>query len=406
MTTETVKFNPFSSEFHSNPYPTYQRLRDKDPIHWSFLQAWVITRYADAALVLKDKRFRVDDLPERLQQKNRFLKKGDLNPLAHTIEKWLFFLEAPDHTRLRGLVSKAFAPGSIDAIKPMIQTLVHDLIDRVADQGEMDVMADFAGPLPAMTVTRLLGVPCEDFHKLVRWSHELFFVFDQPMSLEGYQRQNAMAIEARNYLRDLIAQQEQQPGDGLIGRLIVARDQGKQLSKDELLGFCIMLFIVGQETTKSLIGNGILALLQQPEKITFVKQNPDKTRMIVEELLRYDSPVQFLARLATEDVDIGGKTIRAGDKVIVCLGAANRDPAQFPNPDELNWERQHTNLPFGGGMHYCLGAALARIQGQVGIQTLVQRLNGMMLRTEQPEWRESITLRGLTSLPITFNPSV
>ncbi|MEO1521592.1 MAG: cytochrome P450, partial [Cyanobacteria bacterium J06633_2] len=311
-----------------------------------------------------------------------------------------------EHSRLRSLVRKAFMNDSIEAMRPVIQSLVNDLINKVVHQGEMDVMADFAGPLPAMTITSILGVPREDFHKLMRWSHELFFVFDQPMSMEGYQRQNTMAIEAREYLRDLIARQEKQPTDGLISRLIAARDQGKKLSQDEILGFCIMLFIVGQETTKSLIGNGILALLQQPEKMDFVRQNPEQIKTVVEELLRYDSPVQVLARLATEDIEMGDKTIRAGDKVIVCLGAANRDPAQFVNPDELNWKRQHTNLPFGGGMHYCLGAALARLQGQVTIHTFVQRLHKLALMTDKPDWRKSITLRGLTSLPVTFETGV
>ncbi|MBE9029053.1 cytochrome P450 [filamentous cyanobacterium LEGE 11480] len=401
-TTETVKFNPFSPEFHSDPYPIYARLQAEDPIHWSFLQAWIITRYADAAQILKDSRFQVDDLPERLQQKNRFLKQGDLNPLSQTIAKWLFFLDTPDHNRLRSLVAKVFSPGSIEAMRPTIQVLVNDLIDQVIDRGEMDVMSDFAAPLPAMTITSILGVPKEDFHKLVRWSHELFFVFDQPMSIEGYQRQNAMAIEAREYLSDLIVKQEEQPTDGLISQLIAARDQGKKLSHDEILGFCIMLFIVGQETTKSLIGNGILALLQHPESINFVRDNPNQIKPVVEELLRYDSPVQVLARLAAEDVEIGDKTIRSGDKVIVCLGAANRDPAQFAHPDQLDWDRQHTNLPFGGGMHYCLGAALARMQGQLAIQTLVRRLHRFSFNANQLDWRESITLRGLSRLPIEF----
>ncbi|MFM1841348.1 MAG: hypothetical protein RLZZ490_79, partial [Cyanobacteriota bacterium] len=213
---------------------------------------------------------------------------------------------------------------------------------------------------------------------------------------------NAMAIEARNYLCQLIERLEKNPTDGLISRLIRVCNQGQQLSQDEILGFCIMLFIVGQETTKSLIGNGLLALLQHPETIEFVKNNPHKIKAVVEELLRYDSPVQVLARLAKEDINMGEKTIRAGDKVIVCLGAANRDPAQFSHPDRLDWSRNHTNLPFGGGIHYCLGAALARVQAQIAIQTVIDRLNNIKLNTQQLNWRDSITLRGLTSLPVLF----
>jgi len=399
-----IRFNPFEPGFHTDPYPTYAHLQAEDPVHWSFLSAWIITRYTDVEFVLKDARFKVDDLPERLQQKNRFLKRGDFNPLSETIGKWLFFLEGKDHKRLRGLVSKAFSFSSVEAMRPQIQALTETLIDQVAHQGHMDAMADLAGPLPAMTVASILGVPRQDFHKLSEWSRELFFVFDQPMSLEGYQRQNAIAIEARDYLSDLIAHQESEPAEGLITQLIRARDDGDKLSQSEILGFCIMFFIVGQETTKSLIGNGLLALLQQPDKMDFVRQNPDKIKTVVEELLRHNTPVQVLARIAAEELKLEDKTIKAGDKVIVCLGAANRDPAQFANPHQLDWERQHTNLPFGSGLHYCLGAALARIQGQVAIQSVVQTFTNLALDTDSLDWRESIALRGLKSLPITFDP--
>ncbi len=402
MLSTPVKFNPFSPEFHANPYPTYERLRREDPVHWSFLSAWIITRYEDAQFVLKDPRFAVDDLPERLQQKNRFLEPDNLNPLSQTIGKWLFFKEGDDHKRLRSLVSKAFSFSSIEALRPSIQALVDDLISQATSQGQMDVMSDLANPLPAMVIARIIGVPDCDAHKLSEWSNDLFFVFDQPMSLEGYQRQNQVAIEAREYLRDLIAQQEAELTDGLISQLIQARDQGQKLSQDEILGFCIMLFIVGQETTKSLIGNGILALLQQPDEIEFVRNNPDKIGPVVEELLRYNSPVQVLARLASEDIELGNRTIKKGEKVIVCLGAANRDPDYCKNPDQLDWTRQLNNLPFGGGMHYCLGAALARIEGQIAIQSLVERCCDISLNTDHLDWRESITLRGLKSLPITF----
>lgn len=399
-------FNPFAAEFHQNPYPTYAKLRREDPIHWSLLNAWVITRYDDVKSLLQDPRFQVDDLPLRLQNKSSYLKQGDLYTLSKTVDKWLFFQKAPEHTRLRGLVSKVFSPGSVELMRPLIQANVNDLLNKVKPDGKIDLIKDLASPLPALTVTNILGLPTEDFEKLICWSYDLFFVFDQPMSLEGYQRQNEIAIEAREYLLDFMAQQRQYPNQGLISQLQRLKDQENGLSEDEILGFCIMLLIVGQETTKSFIGNAILALIQHPDKLAQLKNNPEITNQVVEELLRYDTPVQVIARLATEEVKMRDKTIRQGDKVILCLGAANRDPDQFPEPDILNVKRPNRNLPFGGGIHFCLGAFIARVQGQIAINTIVQDLANIQLATDKLDWRESITLRGLKSLPLTFNTNL
>ncbi|MBL1209088.1 cytochrome P450 [Geminocystis sp. GBBB08] len=396
-------FNPFSSEFHQNPYATYDKLREEDPIHWSFLHAWVITRYEDVDKILKDNRFQVDDLPMRLEGKNIYLQGGDLSTLATTIDKWLFFQKVPDHTRLRGLVSKVFSPHAVEIMEEKIKKTVNELLDKVIDTGKIDLIKDLASPLPAITVTQILGLPLEDYDNLIRWSYDLFFVFDQPMSLEGYQRQNEIAIETRNYLLDFMAKIENSPQyEGLISQLMKAKNEHNQLTEDEILGFCIMLLIVGQETTKSFIGNGMLALLQQPEKFEELKNKPHIIKEAVEELLRYDTPVQVIARIAQEDVVIKGKNIKKGDKVILCLGAANRDSEKFFQPDILNFERVNYNLPFGGGIHFCLGVFLARLQGQIAIKILLERLPHLQLATEKLDWRESITLRGLKSLPLTF----
>ena len=406
MKTNLVRFDPFSPNFHTNPYPIYEWLRDNDPIHWSFMQAWVITRHRDVEALLKSAQLQVDDLPSRLRQKSQYLKQGNFEALAQTIENWLFFLEPPHHTRLKGLVAKAFSPNTIETMRPAIAQLVDRLLTEVEQKaskqnGVIDIMTDFASPLPAMTVTQILGVPLEDHDKLMRWSYDLFFVFDQPMSLDGYQKQDEIAIEARKYLISLM---ETKPS-GLIGQLMAARDSGQQLSQDEILGFCIMLLIVGQETTKSLIGNSILALLQHPQALSELQQNLDLIPAAIEELLRYDSPVQVIARIASEDFDYGGKTIHSGDKVILCLGAANRDREIFSEPDQLNFHRRNYNLPFGGGLHYCLGAALARVQGQIAIKSLIQRfpnLESRDLNNSTLQWRESITLRGLKNLSVGF----
>lgn len=401
MSQTILRFDPFCPEFHVNPYPSYTKLRQEDPIHWSFLQAWMLTRFADVEQLLKDPRLQVDDLPSRLKQKSQYLKQGNFDALAQTIEHWLFFLEPPHHTRLRGCVSKAFSLGSIESMRPTIQQTVNQLIETVKLKRQMDVIQDFAAPLPALILTRILGISIADFHKLMRWSYDLFFVFDQPMSLEGYQKQNQIAHEARQYFSDLIEQQKMQP-EGLISRLVAVSANEPRMTQEEILGFCLMLLVVGQETTKSLIGNAILTLLEQPAALAELKQCPELIQCAIEELLRYDTPVQMIARLATAPIEIGGKTIRAGEKVILLLGAANRDPAQFSHPDRLDFHRRNSNLPFGGGLHYCLGASLARVQAQIAVLSLVQQLQNPKLDRTSIEWRESITLRGLKKLRIQF----
>lgn len=400
--TVAVKFNPFDPDFHRNPYPTYEALRREDPIHWSFMKAWVITRYDDVLAILKDKRFVVDDLPDRLTEKNKFIRNGNLDPLAETIQKWLFFLEPPDHFRLKNLVISRFTPKAIEDLRPLVQANVEALLDQVQDQGGMDVMKDLASPLPAITVCHILGLAPEDHIKLIRWSYELFFVFDQPMSLKGYQKQNAMAIEARQFLLEMIAKRRKNPDDGLLSQL--ANGTGKEaMTEDEILGFCIMLLIVGQETTKSLISNSLSTLIKQPERMAELRSHPEIIKDAINELLRYDSPVQVIARLPIENVTLRGKTMQKGDKIILCVGAANRDPEKFPEPNVLDFHRKNFRLPFGGGVHFCLGAFLARMQGQIALNTMLRRFENLQFVEEELDWRDSITLRGLRSLHITFD---
>ncbi len=407
---KAVKLNPFLPEFQANPYPTYHRLRAEDPIHLTMNligNEWFLTRFDDVKAVLNDPRFCVDDLPKRLKDKSFYLKQqGDFNGLTQSISKWLFFLNPPDHTRLRGLVSKAFSPGSIEYIRPQIQEIVDELIGLIQEAGVMDVISGLACPLPANVTARILGVPTEDRSKLIQWAHDLFRVFEQPMSLEGYEHMNKVALEFREYFHDLITEREKRPQEDLISNLIAVRDQGGKLSQDELLAFCAMLFSVGQETTENLIGNGVLALLSHPDQMEKLKREPTIIKSAVEELLRYDSPVQIIARIAIEDVEIRGKTISAGARVHLCLGAANRDPSQFPYPDRLDLNRgENSNIPFGAGLHYCLGFALARAQGQIAINTVVQKLPDLKLGTDRLEWRKNLVLRGLKVLPVTFTPS-
>ena len=405
---EAFQFNPFDPEFHADPYPTYHRLRDWEPIHRikSFTggDEWLLTRFADVKAVLNDSRFGIDDLPKRLKDKSFYLKQqGDFNTLTQTISGWLFFLDPPDHTRLRGLLSKAFSANMLESMRPQIQKIVDGLLGKVQEAGSMDVIADLACPLPAIVTASILGVPTEQHSELTQWAHDLFYVFDQPISLKDYEYLNKVALEFREYFSSLIAAREKKPKQDLLSDLIAAKNQGGFLSESELLAICAMLFSVGQETTENLIGNGVQALLHHPQQMQKLKVEPTIISSAIEELLRYDSPVQLVSRLAIEDVEIGGETIPVGGRVDLCLGAANRDPAQFPDPDRLDLTRQHYSLPFGGGIHYCLGAVLARIQGQIAINALVQRWD-LKLNTNKLEWRKNRLLRGLKALPVTFMP--
>lgn len=406
MQEKRLEFNPFSLEFQADPYPIYQTLRTGDPIHqvkgFKFNQ-WFLSRYKDVYAVLNDARFKVDDLPERLADKALHLKQeGDFEPLIQTVSHWLFFLEPPDHTRLRSLVQKTFSSLKVEPLLPRIEAIVNHLLDRVEGK-QMDIMRDLAAPLPALVSSEILGIPVGDRATLTQWAYSLFHVFDQPLSLQDYQHINQVALNFKEYFGQLITDFRKNPQDNLISNLIQLCDQEGKLSEAELLGFLSMLFSVGQETTENLIGNGIFALLNHLDALENLRQNPHLMGNALEELLRYDSPVQIISRTAIEPVEMDGKIIQKGDKVNLLLGAANRDPEKFAVPDCLSWSRQESSrLPFGSGIHYCLGAELARVQGQVALSRLIQRFPRLQLNLEKVERRKNIVLRGFKVLPVTF----
>ncbi|MCC5669556.1 cytochrome P450 [Nostoc sp. CHAB 5784] len=405
---KAFKFNPLDKKFHANPYPTYHRLRSEDPVHRNFAGEWMLTRYADVKFVLKDSRFATDRTPERIQEKNIYVQhKGkDFNILTQTVRKWLLFVNPPDHTRLRGMVNKAFFLKTIERMRPQIQQVVEELIGKVQNTGKMDIISDFASPLPVIVMSKILGLHTQRHKQLKYWADQLFLVFEPLMSLEDYERLNQAALEFTEYLREVIIERLKQPQEDLLSTLILARTEQGQLTKqaeDEILSFCTALFSAGEETTVNLIGNGMLALLHHPNQMEKLKHNPGIIQSAIEELLRFDSPVQLIARIATEDVLIGNKMIRAGERIVVSLGAVNRDPSQFPDPDLLELTRSDNNhLAFGDSIHACLGSALARAQGQIAIGTLVQQLSDLKLNTDKLEWQKNVTVRGLKALPVSF----
>lgn len=403
---KAFKFNIFDPKFNANPYPTYARLRSEDPVHRYFVGGdWIVTRYADVKAVLKSGCVHTDDKPKSIKQRNQYLqdKEKNLNTLAFTTSRFLFYMNPPDHTRLRALVGKAFSPVVVERMRPHIQVIVDELLDKVRHKGSMDIVADLASPLSVTVISKLLGIPKEAQQQLHEWVKILFRILDPLLSLKEYATMNRATENFHEYLSTLIAERQKTPQEDLISILIAEQEQNDRLSQKEILAICTLLFAAGEETTGNTISNGMLALLQHPDQIEQLKREPTKIESAVEEIIRYDSAVQMITRIATDNLKIGEQTIKAGEKIVLCLGAANRDPAQFVNPDELNINReQNHHVAFADGIHYCLGAALARVETQIAINTLLKNFPDLKLASNKLEWQNSIVLRGLKALPVSF----
>jgi cytochrome P450 len=400
VASSAVVFNPLLPEFHADPYPFYRQLREEDPVHQSPLGIWVLTRYDDAVMVLRDPRFGREGLAELMEAR---LGAGSVRP-ANTRD--MLFRDPPDHTRLRALVSRAFTPRVVEAMRPHIQEIVDGLLDGVEGARGMDVIEDLAYPLPVRVICEMLGVPIADQEVFKGWSADIARSLDAsilPAGSEVITRGQEAGDALREYFRSLIAGRRKQPRPDLLSALIAAEEQGDKLSEPELVATCVLLLIAGHETTVNLIGNGLLALLRHPDQLRALAADPALIQTGVEELLRFDGPVQRTGRMTMADVEIGGKPIPKGSIVAAVIGAANRDPAHFADPDRLDVARQENrHIAFGFGIHFCLGAPLARIEGQVAIGTLLRRMPALKLVSDTPEWRESSVLRGLKTLPVTF----
>lgn len=401
----TVQYNPFIPEVHANPYPMYHRLRSEDPVHWSeLMDAWILTRYKDAVAVLTDgDRFSAD----RRQARNRFAQEAqrleeEFGPFGRT--QTMLTSDPPLHTRLRRLVSKAFTPRMVEGLRPRIQEIVDELLDAVEGSRRMDVIRDLAYPLPVIVIAEMLGVAPADRDRFKRWSDEIVLTLNGPFTPpEDLERARRSSIELAEYFRGVIAERRKEPREDLLSGLIAAEEQGQILSEDEMLASAMLLLVAGNETTTNLIGNGMLALTRNPAQMRKLQDDPSLIQTAVEELLRYDGPVQGTGRVAKEELEIEGRKVTEGQVVFCVLGAVNRDPAQFENPDVLDITRQRNDhVAFGDGIHFCLGAPLARAEGQIAIATLLQRFPNPTLETQDPPWGGSFILRGLKSLPIAF----
>jgi hypothetical protein len=385
----------------ADPYPLYRRLREHGRVHWDkFLHAWVVTGYAEVVHVLH--RFSADrtPTPEHLSA----IGLAALEPIAQVMVKQMLFMDAPAHTRLRGLCSAAFTPRRVERLRAHICEIAEGLIDRVATTGRMDVIADFAGPLPAIVTAEMLGVPTSDHVQLKTWSAdfaEMLGNFQHNPDRAGSVQRSVQAMVA--YFAAAIRAHEKAPRDGLIGSLLAAEFDGSRLTEEEVIANAIITMVGGQETTTNLIGNGLLTLLRHPDKLVQLRDDPTIIEPAVEELLRYESPSQHTGRLAPDDVVLGGQSIRKRDAVMAVMAAANRDPQRFPEPDTLDLTRRdNRHLAFGWAAHFCFGAPLARMEGQIAFTTLLRRLPGLALDPEPLTWRENLGLRGLKSLPVSF----
>jgi cytochrome P450 len=390
-------FNPMDPEFLADPYPTYHRLRAEDPVHHSPLGFWVLTRYEDVSAVLRDPRFIKEPLAALVAA--RFGAEVPRGVGLSMLDR-----DPPDHTRLRSLVSKAFTPRVVEGLRPRIQQIVDELITRAQAAGSMDVIEEFAYPIPVNVICEMLGVPVADHERFKGWSLDIARGLDSiwlPPDSEVPRRSAASRHAISDYFRGLIDQRRAAPRGDLLSALIAAEEAGDKLNEEELVATCILLLIAGHETTVNLIGNGVLALLRNPAELCRLRETPGLITSAVEELLRYDGPVQRTARVASAQATIGGRTIARGEMVMPFIGAADRDPAQFRDPDRLDLTRgDNRHIAFGWGIHFCLGAPLARVEGQIALDALVRRLPRLELVTHEPEYRQSLTLRGLKTLPV------
>jgi cytochrome P450 len=391
-----VVYHPLSRRVIRDPYPSYAALRRHDPIHWSVLtESWVFSRHADVDALLRDHR--------RFSNDDRHRRGSRMAPSAATdaTGRSMLFLDPPDHTRLRALVSKAFTPHAVEALTPRIRAIAAQLLDAIGDAAEFDVIEAIAHPLPVIVMAELLGVPAEDRPRFRVWSH-LRARTIEPTITARERREALRAAEALDrYFLGIIAQRRRQPRDDLISALAAVEEAGDRLTQRELLVMLRLLLVAGNETTTNLIGNGLLALLRHPDQLQLLRRDPGLLEWAVEEMLRYDPPVQVDARTALVDVEFDGRQIRKGQRVLALIGAANRDPEVFPDPDRFDITRRQTShLAFGRGIHYCLGAPLARLEARLVFEALLERFVDLRLRTAAPRFKNNVVLRGLESLPV------
>jgi cytochrome P450 len=388
----------------ANPYPLYHRLRAEDPVHWdSYLHAWVVTRYKDVVTVLQNFSAARTPTPEQL----RGLGLSELEPVAKVMVRQMLFRDAPAHTRLRSLAAAAFSPSKVEALRHHIQEITDNLIDAVVAKGRMDVIKDLADVLPATLTAELMGVPVEDRCQLKEWSRNFSEMLGNFQHNPGRTAVMLKTVEQMtDYFRRRMRAKAYPSKEGVVHALMNVEVDGDRLTEEEVIANSIVTLVGGLETTTNLIGNGLLSLLRNPRQLQMLRANPSLYPSTIEELLRYESPIQYTSRLAPADVDLGGKLIRRRQAVIAVVGAANHDPERFRDPDQLDITRQdNRHLAFGWAAHFCFGAPLARLEGQIALSTILRRLQNLALDPAALVWGTNMGFRGLVALPVTFEPA-
>ncbi|WP_339223984.1 cytochrome P450 [Paenibacillus sp. FSL W7-1332] len=392
---ESLKNVLFTKEFTHNPYPVYEKLRQSDPIlNLQFPDGrfgWLISNYEQAVEALKDGRFSKDIAKAMGQEQTSVFSTN------------MLFSDPPDHKRLRGLVQKGFTPQRIADMRGHIQEIADNLLDAVSSRDTINLIDDYAFKLPIIVISEILGVPTEDQDKFRLWSNSIIGASNQEMNEQVVQHMNEFIA----YLKDWFAKVREQPGDDMISQLVIAENQGDRLSEQELYGVVTLMIIAGHETTVNLIGNGVLALLEHPEQRKLLQEQPELIHGAIEEMLRYNGPVEFsTSRWAAEDMDFHGVHMKKGDLVVIALNSANRDASQFENPDIFDITREKSqHLAFGKGIHLCLGAPLARLEGEIAINTLLRRYPHFELQRDidELEWRPGMIVRGVKEIPISLH---
>src|SRR5512145_885223 len=394
-------FNPWLEENRRDPLPAYRRLRESAPIRWNRWQGtWLLSRYEDVAAVLRDPRFTTDRtrlLPFRLMRRSS-RRHPDFVSL---LDRNLLMLDGEEHRRVRNLVSKAFTPRRVEALRPRVEAIVEELLDAVAARGEMELVHDLAHPLPVIVIAELLGVPLADRERFRAWSADVAQILDLLSGREGLRPAWRGAQGLAEYFRLLLAERRGAPQDDLLSAMLAAEEEGRALGEADLLSLCALLLAAGHETTTNLIGNAVLALLRHPGERKRLQDDRGLMPGAIEEFLRFDSPVQVTDRVVSEDLDFRGHRFRRGQLAVCLLGAANHDPARFPDPERLDVTRaDRGHLAFGLGPHVCLGAPIARLEAEVALTGLLRRFPDLRGPTEPPARRASIVLRGPTALPL------
>jgi cytochrome P450 len=403
----TLVWDPFDPNWVRDPYPVYAALRQSSPVHRSPFGFWVLTRHADCLAVLRDKRAssdgrNIDDSAFPAIRDRQVIAGTGAGEVLAEMAPFLF-RDPPDHTRLRGLVQKAFTPRVVEELRPRVEQICAELLDAALERGTCDLVSDYAYPLPVQIIVEMLGVPAEDHAQFRVWSDALARGLDPDFLLppDAVQQRLAGILSFVQYFAGLIEQRRAHPGDDLLTRLIQAEEQGDVLTQGELLSTCILLLVAGHETTVNLIAGGALALMDHPDQLARFRHDPAVVRSGIEEMLRYVAPVQHTGRVALEPITVGEVAIAPGEFAMLLIGSANRDPEAFDDPETFDIGRAVNNhLGFGFGIHHCLGAPLARLEAQVALSTLVGRTRVLDRVSDELTYKENIVLRGLAALPV------